>query len=133
VETTFTAARTVITITVATGEHGRLAFFMLFNANGEETKNVFVDTHLALHFGNGCGRSVNVYERVIRLAILLDAVGEGTKTPVFDLTDLAAISFKDTLILFDKSVDLLLGNVLAGKKHMFIKSHWLCLSSVATC
>ena len=125
-----TGGYTKIATVVTAGEHGRLAFFVFFNANGEETKNVFVDAHLAFHFGNGCSRSVNVYERVIRLAILLDTVGEGTQTPAFDLTDLAAISFEDTLVLFDESVDLLLGNVLAGKKHMFIKSHWLCLSSL---
>ncbi len=62
-------------------------------------------------------------ENVMGLAVLVDAVGQGLEAPVFYTPDLAAVCFDDTLVLFDEGIDLLCGNVLAGKEYMFIKSH----------
>ena len=63
---------------------------------------------------------------VMRLAVLLDPVGEGLQAPVLDPADLAAVGLDDTLVLLDEGVGLLAGDVLPGKEHMFVKSHdWL--------
>ncbi len=43
---------------------------MRLDLQGHETQNVFVDTHLAFHFGNGCGFSFDIDECEMRLAIL---------------------------------------------------------------
>jgi hypothetical protein len=59
----------------------------------------------------------------MRLAVLVDAVGEGLQAPVFNAPDFAAISFDHTLVLFYEGFDLLAGDILPGKEYMFIKSH----------
>jgi hypothetical protein len=59
----------------------------------------------------------------VRLAVLLDAVGQGLEAPVFYAPDLATIRFDDTLVLFDEGINLLGGHILPGKEYMFVKSH----------
>ena len=43
-----------------------------------------------------------------------------TETNQALVLDLAAVRFDDALVLFHKRVDLLLREVLPGKKHMFV-------------
>jgi hypothetical protein len=94
-----------------------------FDSDGHVTKNVFVDAHLAFHLVDGSSRGIDVHQGIMRLAVLLDAVGQGLEAPVFDTADLAAERFDHTLVLFDESVDLLGGHVLAGQEYMFVESH----------
>src|SRR5699024_7816768 len=124
-ETAFTLA--IVTLL----HHCRSTFLVGFHADGHETQDVFRQTHLTLHLVESSRRSGDVHERVVRLAVLVDAVGEGLQSPVLDPAYGAAMRFDHTLVLFYKSFDLLRRQILAGKKHMFIKSHCLCLSSVS--
>ena len=66
---------------------------------------------------------VDVEERIMRAAVLLDLVGGGLETPIFGLTDLAAKLFDDGLVGVHKPCNLLLGNILARKKGMLVKWH----------
>src|SRR5690606_2333108 len=59
------------------------------------------------------------------LAVLLDAVCEGLDAPVLDPAYRATTAFDHALVLFHKRVDLLRGEVLPGKKYMFVESHSL--------
>src|SRR5690606_8395296 len=115
------AARTVVAVALL--HHRRRAFLVGFDRNGHVAKNVFVDAHLALHLVDGGGRSVDVHQRVMGLAVLLDAAGGGLEAPVLDPAGRAAVRFDHALVLFDESVDLLGGHVLAGQEYMFVKSH----------
>ncbi|KGF69255.1 hypothetical protein LL06_12310 [Hoeflea sp. BAL378] len=123
------AARTVVTVAagavvaVALLKHGRGAFLMGVDGHGHETKDVFVEAHLALHFLDGVRRCVDVHQRVMRLAVLVDTVGEGLQPPVLNTPDFAAIRFDHALVLFYKAFDLLAGDILPGKEYMFIQSH----------
>ena len=45
---------------------------------------------LPLHLVDRGRRGVDVEQREMRLAVLVDAVGEGLDAPIFDLADLAA-------------------------------------------
>ena len=96
---------------------------MRLDLDGEEAQDVFRQAHLALHLVQRLGRRVELDERVVGLPVLVDPVGEGLQSPVLDLADRSAIRFDDTLVVLYKGVDLLLGQILPGKKHMFVKSH----------
>jgi hypothetical protein len=74
---------------------------------------------------SGGRRRVDVHQRVIRLAVLLDPVGEGLQAPVLDPANLAAACRDDALETFNELIDLLLRQILPGKKYMFVKSHFL--------
>src|SRR5690606_23408659 len=102
-----TVAALATIVTSALLQHGRLAFLELLDADGHEAQDVFVDAHLALHLGNRSGGSVDVQQRVVSLAVLLDAITERLDAPVLDLRDRAAIRLDDALELLDKGFDLL--------------------------
>ena len=63
------------------------AVFQGFDANGHEAQDVFVDRALALGLGQGGRRSVDVDQGEMRLAVLLDPIGEGLDAPIFDLAE----------------------------------------------
>src|SRR6185436_519398 len=55
----------------------------------QEAKDVGGEPHTPLHLGHGGRRRIDVDQREVRLAILLDLVGERLDAPVFGLADLA--------------------------------------------
>ena len=59
----------------------------------------------------------------MRLAVLLDAVGEGLHAPHLGLVDAAAVLLDDALVLVDHSLDLLRGDILASHEDMLIERH----------
>ena len=59
----------------------------------------------------------------MRLAVLLDAVGEGLHAPHLGLVDLAAVLLDDALVLVDHRFDLLRRDVLAGHEHVLVERH----------
>src|SRR5260221_14040956 len=71
--------------------------FEFFDADGYETNDVGVDAHAAFHLGDGGRGSIDVEERIVRLAVLLDLESEVLETPVFLLGDLALAFFDDAL------------------------------------
>ena len=64
----------------------------------------------------------------MRLAVLLDPVGEGLDAPIFDLADRAAEIGDGGLELLGEGLRLLGGEVLASKENMLVKSHGLPFS-----
>src|SRR5690606_8025083 len=64
-----------------------------------------------------------VQQRVMRLAVLADAVGETLEAPIFILGDLAAALGEDFGQRSGEVFDLLLGNVLARQEDMLVKGH----------
>ena len=59
----------------------------------------------------------------MRLPVLLDPVGQGFHTPIFDFLDLAAETFDNGRELRRQSFHLLGGNVLTCQIDMLVKSH----------
>ena len=68
-------------------------------------------------------RAVQIHQRIVGLPVLLDPVGEGLQSPVLDPADGASVRGDDALVVIHERVDLLLREVLPGKKHMFVESH----------
>ena len=93
------------------------------DADGHEADDVLVEAHLALHLLDGRRRGVDVHQRVIGLAVLVDAIGQGLQTPVLDLRDLAAASFQNATQVFDQLIDLLVRDILTRKEDVLVKSH----------
>ena len=96
---------------------------MLVDADGEEADDVFVEALLPLDLGDRGGRRIDVEEREVRLAVLLDAVGEGLQAPRLDLGDLAAGALDDALELLDKRLDLLGRHILSRHEYVFVQRH----------
>src|SRR3954470_22894345 len=48
----------------------------VLDAHRQEAQHILVDAHLALHLGNRIVRGVDIHQRVVRLAVLVDAEGE---------------------------------------------------------
>ena len=66
----------------------------------------------------------------MRLAVLLDAVGEVPEAPGLGLDDLAAIVLDDLGGVFRQRIDLGLSQVLTREKHMLVKRHGAHILSV---
>src|SRR5205085_7235655 len=72
---------------------------VLVDADGDEADDVGREAHAALHLRNRRRRCVEVHERVVRLAVLLDVERDGLETPIFCFADLAA-AFGDAVAGF---------------------------------
>ena len=110
-------------VAVALLHHHRRLGLERLDADGHEAEDVLVDAHLALHLGDRRRRGVEVEEREMRLAVLLDAVGEGLDAPHLGLLDLAAVLLDDALVLVDHRLDLLGRHVLASHEDVFVERH----------
>src|SRR5690606_36548574 len=66
---------------------------------------------------------IDVEQRIVSLAVLLDPVGQGLQPPVFILGDLAAALGDQFGQRIGQILNLLGRNVLAGEKDMFIEGH----------
>ena len=75
------------------------------------------------------GRGIDVHQRVVGLAVLVDAVGEGLQSPVLDPADLPPLLSITPLYCSTRASTCCCVQILPGKKYMFIKSHCYCLSS----
>src|SRR5208337_662313 len=71
------AAFTALAVVVALAQLRRRALFEFLDAQRQYAQNVLVEALLALHFGDRRRRGVDVHQREMRLAVLLDPVGEG--------------------------------------------------------
>ncbi len=96
---------------------------MLVDADGHEAQDVFIDAHLALHLGDRRRRRVDVEERVVGLAVLLDAVRERLEPPVLVLGHLAAALGEDVGEVGGHFLDLLGRHVLPRQIDMLVEGH----------
>ena len=96
---------------------------MFVDAQSEIADHVLVEAELALHLDDGRRRRVDIEQREMRLAVFLDAEGEGLDAPIFDLGDRTAMSGQNAFQLFRQSFDLLGGHVLTRHIDMLVKSH----------
>src|SRR4029077_2827203 len=102
---------------------------MLVDPDGQKADDVSGEAQLMLKLGHGVGRRVDVHQREMRLAVLLDAEGEALEPPIFGLADGPAATFDDRAVLLHQAFDLLRGDVLARQEHMLIKRHGLAFPS----
>ena len=96
---------------------------VLVDAHGDEADDVGRQTHAALHLGHRRRRGVDVQERVVGLAVLLDLEGDGLDAPVLGLADLSSAFLDDCGVFLRQGLDLGLRNVLARQEHMLIERH----------
>ncbi len=59
----------------------------------------------------------------MRLAVLLDTIGQGLHAPVFDLLELAAETLDDLLVGVGQGLHLLGGDVLTRQVDVLVESH----------
>jgi hypothetical protein len=88
--------------------------------DGEETENLGGKAHAALHLGHGRRRRIDVEQREVGLAALLDLVREALDAPVLALGDLAATLLDQIGEFFGECLDLGVGDVLAREEHMLV-------------
>src|SRR5687768_772252 len=96
---------------------------MRVNAERHVTDDVFIDLGLALQLCDERRRSVDLEHHIMRLAVLLDAVGKAPETPGLGLYDLTAIILDDLGGGFRQPVDLRLRKVLTRQKDMLVERH----------
>jgi len=70
------AAIATLAVVIALAQLRGRAFFQLVHAEGQNAQDVFVQPLLTLHFRDRGRRGVDVEQREMRLAVLVDAVGE---------------------------------------------------------
>ncbi len=96
--------------------------------DGDEADDVGREAHAPLHLGDGRRRSVDVHQRVVRLAVLLDLEGEGLEAPVLGLADLAAAFGDDIGEFFRQRLDLRLTRCPGAPGTHAHRAAWICLS-----
>src|SRR5262249_7148323 len=93
------------------------------DAHGQETDDVLVDRHRPLELLHGGRRRVDVEQRVVALAVLLDAEGEGPQTPVLFLGDGAALCGDQFGKLVGEGLHLRRRHILARNEDVFVQRH----------
>ena len=86
-----------------------------------------MQVHLAFQLLNGGAGGVDIHQRVMALAIFLNLVGHGPKTPGLFLRHGAALVGDDFFKGFDQAVSMGRSQVLACDKHGFVKRHDILL------
>ncbi len=112
-------------VAVALAHLDRGLGFMLLDAYRQETDHVGGKTHAPLHLGDRGRRRVDIEERVVRFAILLDLEGDGLDAPILGLGNLAAAFLDDLGIFLRQRFDLRLRNILARQEDMLVERHGL--------
>ena len=106
---------------------------MRIDADRDETQNVLADAHLTLHLGDRGRRRVDVEQGEMRLAVLLDPVGERLDAPVLGLADLPAVLRQELLVPLRHGLHLLGGDVLTDEIYVLVESHCVPFSSCHQC
>src|SRR5262249_1796535 len=107
-------------VAVALAHLHRRFHLVRLHAHGEEADDVAGKTHAALHLVDRRGRTIDIHQRIVGLAVLLDLEGNGLDAPVFGLADPAAALFDDLGVFLHQRFDLRLGDVLARQEDMLI-------------
>ena len=107
-------------VAVALAHHHRRLGLVRFDLDGEVAQHLGREAHTPLHFGHGRGRGIDVEQREVRLAALLDLVGEAFDAPVLALGDLAATLLDEVGEFFGQRLDLSVRDVLARQEDMLV-------------
>ncbi len=107
-------------VAVALAHHHRRLGLVRFDLDGEEAQHLGREAHAPLHLGHGRGRGIDVEQREVRLAALLDLVGEAFDAPVLALGDLAATLLDEVGEFFGQRLDLSVRDVLARQEDMLV-------------
>src|SRR5215831_1022263 len=112
--------------------HGGFALVLL-DANRQKADDVGGQAHAAFHLGDRGRRCVDVHERIVGLAVLLDLEGEALEAPIFGLADPPATFGDDLAVFLHQGFDLRLADILARQKYVLVERHRLAFPSVALC
>jgi hypothetical protein len=93
------------------------------DADGQIAKHVFIDRQLALHLLDRRRGRIDGQQGIVTLAVLLDAVGEVAKPPIFDLGDVTAEGFDQGLHFFIEGLGLDGRDVLTRDQHVLVSWH----------
>src|SRR5690606_6552674 len=103
---------------------------MLVDAQRQKPQDIGGQSHAPLHLGHHVRGRLDVHQRIMGLAALLNLVGEGLEPPVLGLPDLTAAILDDLAELIDHRLYLLRRDLLARQENMLVKWHEdFCLSS----
>lgn len=102
-----------------------MELLVLLKEKGEENKKVLVDENMELNIGKGRRRRVDVKESVIRIEIIIDEVGEGEKKKVLEIKEIEEIGLEKKIEMLEERVEMMMGDVMEGKKKMLIKRNWI--------
>src|SRR5262245_18485292 len=91
---TITVASALALVAIGPAHHRRRPRLVLIDPHGEETDDVGRKPHLTLELVHRIMRGIDVHQRVVRLAVLLDAERERFQAPIFGLGDRPAAALK---------------------------------------
>src|SRR5262249_4236826 len=117
------AAVVPVTIAINLAHHHRRPFLVLVDAHREIAQHVLVEPLLALDLVHHRWRRIEIHKRVVRLAVLAQAIGKRLDAPLLELRDLAPQLFDDAFELGGQLFDLLRTHILARQEHVFVKRH----------
>src|SRR5262245_9940914 len=66
---------------------------------------------------------IDVHQRVVRFAVLLDAERERLEAPIFGLANRSAAPLKQGAKVLQQGLDLLGGNILPRQKYVLVERH----------
>src|SRR5262249_3388578 len=112
-----------IAVAIDLAHHHRRPFFVLVDAHREIAQHVLVEPLLTLDLVHRRRRRIEIHERVVRLAVLAQAVGKRFDAPLFELGDLAAQLLDDAFELGGQFFDLLRAHTLPVQGDVFVKRH----------
>src|SRR5262245_61531172 len=110
-------------VAVGPAHHRRRPSVVLIDAHGEKANDVGREPHLTLEFVHGVMRGIDVHQRVVGFAVLLDAERERLQSPIFGLADRPATSLEEGTKILQQGLDLLGGNILPRQKYVLIDRH----------
>ena len=102
-------------------QHGRRGVgIMLIDAQGEETEDIVMEFHLALHFCDGGVGGLDIEQHIVPFAVLFDLISEIAQPPIFGFGDISALFGDGGAELLDERLRALRRDVLASDKNVFV-------------
>src|SRR5262245_328558 len=82
-------------VAIGPTHHRRRSCLVLVDAHGEEADDIGREPHLTLELVYGVMRGIDVDQRIMRFAVLLDAERERLQAPIFGLADRPAAPLEE--------------------------------------
>ena len=107
--------------------HGRGLVLQFLNPDAHVAQHVLVQAQAPFRLVQGGRGRVHIQHEVVTLAVLLHAISQTAKAPVFLFGDIAATLCNHLGHLIRQLVNLVGGQILPGDHHGFIKTHDACV------